>query len=91
MDSKKFKCPCGGQETLSSNHLNDVCSVCHWEDDYVQFVKTDFAGGANFFFLKEYRALYLKVTDINYKTKKMYNLHHAKAIPSHHKGIAFVV
>lgn len=60
----KFKCPCCGKETLSEERMNEICEVYGWEDDYVQFIKPDFAGGANYFFLNKYRELYLKGKDV---------------------------
>ena len=60
----KFKCPCCGKETLSEERMNEICDVCGWEDDYVQFIKPDFAGGANCFSLNKYRELYLQGKDV---------------------------
>ena len=44
--------------------MNEICDVCGWEDDYVQFIKPDFAGGANYFSLNKYRELYLQGKDV---------------------------
>lgn len=59
-----YKCPCCGQKTLDSEHMFDICSVCGWEDDNVQFADPNFFGGANFFSLNEYRKLYLEGKDV---------------------------
>ncbi|MBQ1629564.1 MAG: hypothetical protein II098_10495 [Treponema sp.] len=59
-----YKCPCCGQKTLDSEHMFDICSVCGWEDDNVQFSNPDFRGGANFFSLNEYRNAYLEGKDV---------------------------
>ncbi len=59
-----YKCPCCGQKTLDSEHMFDICSVCGWEDDNVQFSNPDFRGGANFFSLNEYRKAYLEGKDV---------------------------
>lgn len=62
--SKLFKCPCCGKETLLGERNWEVCSNCGWEDDAIQFENPDFAGGANFFSLNEYRKLYLDGKDV---------------------------
>ena len=45
----RFPCPCCGFLTLSSEPPGsyEVCPVCFWEDDGVQFEDPDYAGGAN--------------------------------------------
>lgn len=60
MTKISYKCPCCGQKTLSTEHMFDICSVCGWEDDNVQFAAPDFRGGANFFSLNEYRKAFLE-------------------------------
>ncbi len=44
-----FKCPCCGYITLSEAPPGtyEICSVCFWEDDEVQFNDPSYAGGAN--------------------------------------------
>lgn len=59
-----YKCPCCGQATLPSEHMFDICSVCGWEDDNIQFKNPDFCGGANFFSLNEYKKFYLEGKDV---------------------------
>ena len=44
---KKYTCPCCGYKTLQSEHEYDICPICFWEDDDIQFDDVDFAGGAN--------------------------------------------
>lgn len=56
----KFKCPCCGNKTLSSERMFEVCGVCGWEDDKVQFDDPNFSGGANYFSLNKYRELFLQ-------------------------------
>jgi len=53
-----FPCPCCGFLTLSEPPPGtfEVCPVCLWEDDAVQFADPDFAGGANVVSLREARA-----------------------------------
>lgn len=44
---KKYTCPCCGYKTLQNEHEYDICPICFWEDDDIQFDDVDFAGGAN--------------------------------------------
>ena len=54
----KFKCPCCGYRTLSSEKRGsyEICPVCYWEDDKVQFVDPEYKGGANRVSLRQARA-----------------------------------
>ena len=54
----KFKCPCCGYKTLSSEKRGsyEICPVCYWEDDKVQFADPEFKGGANRVSLSQARA-----------------------------------
>lgn len=44
-----FPCPCCGYLTLGEEPPGtfEVCPVCFWEDDDVQFEDPSYAGGAN--------------------------------------------
>jgi len=44
-----FPCPCCGMESLevAPPGTYEICNVCSWEDDDVQFHDPDFRGGAN--------------------------------------------
>ena len=44
-----FKCPCCGYLTISEKPPGtfEICPVCKWEDDDVQFNNHSFTGGAN--------------------------------------------
>jgi hypothetical protein len=46
---KKFTCPCCGYKTLNLEPPGtyDICHICYWEDDGVQFKDPDYDGGAN--------------------------------------------
>ncbi|MEL7607369.1 MAG: CPCC family cysteine-rich protein [Sedimentibacter saalensis] len=44
---KKYTCPCCGYKTLDDEHEYDICPVCYWEDDYLQFENVDLKSGAN--------------------------------------------
>ncbi len=45
----KYTCPCCGYRTLDEEPPGtyDICEICFWEDDPVQFVDPDYEGGAN--------------------------------------------
>ena len=47
--SAKFPCPCCGYKTLpeAPPGTYNLCRVCFWEDDQVQFNDPDYQGGAN--------------------------------------------
>lgn len=46
---RRFACPCCGFLTLDEapSGTYDICNVCFWEDDGVQFRDPDYEGGAN--------------------------------------------
>ena len=46
-------CPVCGQYRFEESH--DICPVCGWEDDRVQFTYPDYRGGANELSLNEAR------------------------------------
>jgi len=54
----RFACPCCGYLTLPEppGGTYDICPVCYWEDDPVQFRDPTYAGGANRESLEEARA-----------------------------------
>jgi hypothetical protein len=45
----KFNCPCCNYKTLEDEPPGtfQICPVCYWEDDNVQFDNVNFSGGAN--------------------------------------------
>jgi hypothetical protein len=53
-----FPCPCCGYPTLSEEPPGtfDICPICFWEDDRVQFRDPSYRGGANTVSLNEARA-----------------------------------
>jgi hypothetical protein len=44
---ENFTCPCCGYKTLDEQFSWDICSICYWEDDPLQFEEVDRVGGAN--------------------------------------------
>ncbi|PGR86661.1 CPCC family cysteine-rich protein [Bacillus pseudomycoides] len=69
----KYTCPCCGYKTLEEEPPGtfDICSICFWEDDNVQFDDPDYEGGANEESLRQYQKAFLmrnvnrKLTDNN--------------------------
>ncbi|SFB86358.1 Cysteine-rich CPCC [Flexibacter flexilis DSM 6793] len=45
----KYKCLCCGFYTLNNkaNNTFQICPVCYWEDDGVQYIEPYYEGGAN--------------------------------------------
>jgi hypothetical protein len=48
-NNRKYACPCCGYLTLSDEAGNtfQLCLVCYWEDDGVQFKDPTYEGSAN--------------------------------------------
>lgn len=47
------RCPCCGYKTLEENSVYNICDICFWEDDIIQFEYPEYRGGANSISLKE--------------------------------------
>jgi hypothetical protein len=49
LNNAKYACPCCGYLTLGEKPPGtyDICPVCFWEDDGVQFYDENYEGGAN--------------------------------------------
>ncbi|RCX11375.1 cysteine-rich CPCC protein [Anaerobacterium chartisolvens] len=64
---EKYKCVCCGNRTLGSEPPGtfEICPVCYWEDDNVQFEDPDYPDGANNISLKEARENYKKIGAIS--------------------------
>ena len=58
--AEEFKtlCPCCGEDFVDEGHEYDVCEICGWEDDPIQFENPDYRGGANKFSLNEAKKIY---------------------------------
>jgi hypothetical protein len=57
-----FSCPCCGNLTRLREEIGtyDICPVCGWQDDSVQFNDPTYDGGANEMSLNDARANYKK-------------------------------
>ena len=55
MSNIKYTCPCCDYKTLEEKPPGsyDICELCGWEDDAVQFDDSDYEGGANSESLRE--------------------------------------
>lgn len=60
MDTR-HPCPCCGNLTLEEQPPGtyEICEICRWEDDPVQFDDPGYAGGANRISLNEARRQWL--------------------------------
>ncbi len=61
--ARKYGCPCCGYETLheSPPGTYEMCAVCGWEDDGLQFAKPDYEGGANKLSLRQAQTKFLRM------------------------------
>lgn len=55
MEKIKYACPCCGYKTFHEvpNGTYNICLVCFWEDDPIQFDDPNYEGGANRVSLKQ--------------------------------------
>ncbi|MEO5969574.1 MAG: CPCC family cysteine-rich protein [Bdellovibrionia bacterium] len=67
-----YPCPCCGYLTRSEDLAGtyEICPICFWEDDNVQFEDPTFKGGANEMSLIEARENFLKFGAISQEFKK---------------------
>jgi hypothetical protein len=54
-------CPCCGYKTLNDNSIYEICPICFWEDDMVQFDNPDYEGGANATSLRQAQKNYVVI------------------------------
>ncbi len=54
----KVLCPYCGEGFVDEGHEYDVCEVCGWEDDPIQFDDPNYRGGANKLSLNEAKRIY---------------------------------
>ncbi|MEH7237739.1 CPCC family cysteine-rich protein [Bacillus sp. JJ1562] len=57
----KFTCPCCGYKTLDVEPPGtyDICRICFWEDDGIQYADPDYKGGANIPSLRQAQRNYI--------------------------------
>jgi hypothetical protein len=74
MINKHYPCPCCGYLTIEGMPPGtfEICPVCFWEDDNVQFEDIDFEGGANKESLRQAR--------MNFKKYRVFSLEFIKNI-----------
>ena len=56
--NKPIKCPCCGKGIIKE--WFDVCDICGWEHDNIQYSNPNFKGGANKMSLNQAREAYKK-------------------------------
>jgi len=59
----KYQCPCCDYYTLRDSYENtfEICEVCYWENDGIQFSDPDYEGGANAVSLNQARQNFKKL------------------------------
>jgi hypothetical protein len=69
MRKNKYFCPCCGYKTLGKEPPGtyEICEICFWEDDDVQFDDPDYEGGANEPSLRQYQKGFLEGRFLNRK------------------------
>jgi hypothetical protein len=57
----KFACPCCGHKTyfVKPGETFDICSICFWQDDFVQLENPDDDGGPNLISLRQAQKNYI--------------------------------
>ena len=55
---EKHKCPVCGKYEFEEYGDFEICPVCEWEDDPIQYKEPDYKGGANRMSLNEAREAY---------------------------------
>jgi hypothetical protein len=70
---KKYKCVCCGNFTMNSEKHGsyDICPICFWEDDIVQYDDPNYAGGANEISLVRARENFIRIGSISEKHLSM--------------------
>ncbi len=69
---EKFICPCCGYKTLKEKPPGtyDICKICFWEDDLIQFNDPDYKGGANNISLRQAQKNFQQLGYSEEKVKK---------------------
>ncbi len=63
MSENLFTCPCCGYKALDEEPLGtfNICPICFWEDDGVQFDDPDYEGGANHVSLRQAQRNFMEI------------------------------
>lgn len=58
----KYTCPCCGYKTLveEPSGTYDICGICFWEDDDIQYNDPNYEGGANVPSLRQAQHKFIK-------------------------------
>jgi hypothetical protein len=72
MSERRYPCPCCGYLTLPEPPTGtfELCQVCFWEDDNIQFDDPDYEGGANKVSLRQARENFREfgVSELQFKS-----------------------
>ncbi len=61
---EKHKCPVCGETVFDEYASYDICEVCGWEDDPIQYQDHDYKGGANKMSVNEAKEAYKKGEEV---------------------------
>lgn len=80
-----YACPCCGFLTLSEQPPGtfEICPVCRWEDDDVQYRDPSYEGGANTISLDQARANFLAIGAMNNESLEFVRKPFLNEIPRH--------
>jgi hypothetical protein len=72
----KYKCVCCGYYTLNISPTNtfQICPICFWEDDGVQYNDSNYEGGANNVSLNQARKNFEEFGAVEQNLKKYVRL-----------------
>ena len=70
----KYKCKCCGYYTLMEQPVDpkkhpgtfEICHVCYWEDDSIQYMNPEYSGGANRVSLNQAKINFKKFGAVEY-------------------------
>ena len=81
--AKGYPCACCGYLTMDGSESGsfDICAVCYWEDNNVQFANVNYRGGANDENVSEARDNYKKFGVYSLQFLKMVRPPHLEEIP----------
>jgi Cysteine-rich CPCC len=72
VSERRYPCPCCGYLTLPEPPTGtyEICPVCFWEDDNIQFDDPDYEGGANKVSLRQARENFREfgVSELRFKS-----------------------